>query len=61
MQTNDRLIRIQQHASEILALLRHTALQPDPDTAASIHDRAQLIERDTALLASDFMPTRGNA
>lgn len=59
--TPDRLIRIEERARDIMELLRLTRLQPDPDTAAQIHDCAQLIHREAALAASELMPAEGNA
>ena len=51
------LARIQKNAREITALLA----QAGPHYAAQIQDRAQLIERETAHLASKHTHTQGNA
>lgn len=59
MQLSEALHRIQANAREITALLKKPA--HTPDAQAQIHDRAELIERDSAQLAGRFMETRGTA
>lgn len=57
MFTCPALARIQKNAREITAILA----QAGPHYAAQIQDRAQLIERETAHLASKHTHTQGNA